>query len=114
MCGGRMRRRSVRIGIGKREPICTAYPSCATADGGESGIRTHDPFITDNGFQDRRNRPLCHLSRTFLFQSHATVLCATVSGAPVRSRTLNLQIRSLMLYPIELRAHSCSYFTDFR
>jgi hypothetical protein len=29
--------------------------------GGESEIRTHDP-IKDNGFQDRRNRPLCHLS----------------------------------------------------
>ncbi len=28
---------------------------------GERGIRTPGPF-TVNGFQDRRNRPLCHLS----------------------------------------------------
>ena len=29
--------------------------------GGERGIRTPGP-LTVNGFQDRRNRPLCHLS----------------------------------------------------
>jgi hypothetical protein len=29
--------------------------------GGERGIRTPGP-VTVNGFQDRRNRPLCHLS----------------------------------------------------
>lgn len=29
---------------------------------GESGIRTHGRLITFNGFQDRRIRPLCHLS----------------------------------------------------
>gem|GEM_PF-4228734 len=29
--------------------------------GGEGGIRTHGP-LTVNGFQDRRIRPLCHLS----------------------------------------------------
>jgi hypothetical protein len=29
--------------------------------GGEGGIRTPGP-VTVNGFQDRRNRPLCHLS----------------------------------------------------
>ena len=28
---------------------------------GERGIRTPGP-VTVNGFQDRRNRPLCHLS----------------------------------------------------
>jgi hypothetical protein len=28
---------------------------------GERGIRTPGP-LTVNGFQDRRNRPLCHLS----------------------------------------------------
>jgi hypothetical protein len=32
-------------------------------NGGESGIRTHDPGLTDNGFQDRRYRPLSHLSK---------------------------------------------------
>ena len=29
--------------------------------GGERGIRTPGP-LTVSGFQDRRNRPLCHLS----------------------------------------------------
>ena len=29
--------------------------------GGEGGIRTHGS-LRINGFQDRRNRPLCHLS----------------------------------------------------
>jgi hypothetical protein len=29
--------------------------------GGERGIRTPGP-VTVSGFQDRRNRPLCHLS----------------------------------------------------
>ncbi len=32
-----------------------------TAFGGERGIRTPGP-VTVNGFQDRRIRPLCHLS----------------------------------------------------
>ena len=32
--------------------------------GGESGIRTHGS-LTFNGFQDRRNRPLCHLSASY-------------------------------------------------
>ena len=44
-----------------------------------------------------RFRPLSHLS---------ILLCViSKSGAPDRVRTYNLQIRSLMLYPIELRAH---------
>ena len=30
---------------------------------GETGIRTPGS-VTFNGFQDRRNRPLCHLSKT--------------------------------------------------
>ena len=40
--------------------------------GGERGIRTPGP-VTVNGFQDRRNRPLCHLSgseiNAYLFAS---------------------------------------------
>lgn len=31
---------------------------------GETGIRTPGP-VTVNGFQDRRIKPLCHLSRHF-------------------------------------------------
>ena len=53
--------------------------------GGEGGIRTPGP-VTVNGFQDRRVRPLCHLS----------------ISTPNRSRTCNLRIRSALLYPIEL------------
>ena len=56
--------------------------------GGEGGIRTPGP-VTVNGFQDRRVRPLCHLS----------------ISTPNRSRTCNLRIRSALLYPIELWVH---------
>ena len=30
--------------------------------GGGGGIRTHGPPVVDNGFQDRRIKPLCHPS----------------------------------------------------
>ena len=35
---------------------------CATSYGGEGGIRTPGPLRV-NGFQDRRDRPLRHLSK---------------------------------------------------
>ena len=35
-----------------------------TSNGGERGIRTPGALITLNGFQDRRIKPLCHLSVT--------------------------------------------------
>jgi hypothetical protein len=35
--------------------------------GGERGIRTPGP-VTVNGFQDRRIRPLCHLSAAKVIQ----------------------------------------------
>ena len=45
---------------------------------GETGIRT--PGTSQyNGFQDRRNRPLCHLSKTSL-----SVVLSVESGAKVR------------------------------
>ena len=56
------------------------------------GFEPTIPITRDNGFQDRRIQPLCHLS-------------VNSTGAPGRSRTYNLQIRSLTLCPIELRAH---------
>ena len=34
----------------------------AKLNGGEAGIRTQGP-LRGNGFQDRRIRPLCHLSK---------------------------------------------------
>ena len=40
----------------KNAPNGAFYQYC-----GERGIRTPGP-VTVNGFQDRRNRPLCHLS----------------------------------------------------
>ena len=37
------------------------------------------------------------------------------SGAPCKNRTRNLQIRSLTLYPVELKAHTlCDLFTGWR
>jgi hypothetical protein len=57
-------------------------PTCAEAsvgEGGERGIRTPGP-VTVNGFQDRRIRPLCHLSgakiRLQTFQSK--LICFTL------------------------------------
>ena len=41
--------------------ICRDMVSFETLSGGERGIRTPGP-VTVNGFQDRRNRPLCNLS----------------------------------------------------
>ena len=38
------------------------YSGFALVGGGERGIRTPGG-VTLNGFQDRRNRPLCHLSK---------------------------------------------------
>ncbi len=35
--------------------------NCFTEQRGEGGIRTHGA-LRHSGFQDRRNRPLCHLS----------------------------------------------------
>src|SRR5688572_27974650 len=37
------------------------YAKASVGEGGERGIRTPGP-VTVNGFQDRRIRPLCHLS----------------------------------------------------
>jgi hypothetical protein len=45
---------------------------------GETGIRTPGS-VTFNGFQDRRNRPLCHLSKTPL-----SGVLFVKSGAKVR------------------------------
>ena len=45
---------------------------------GETGIRTPGS-VTFNGFQDRRNRPLCHLSKTPLSE-----VLFVKSGAKVR------------------------------
>ncbi len=45
----------------KNSPEMLSYQGYFTIGGGEKGIRTPGP-ITVNGFQDRRIRPLCHLS----------------------------------------------------
>lgn len=58
---------------------------------GERGIRTLEGLLTLTPLAGERFRPLSHLSKK--------------NGAPKRSRTPNLQIRSLTLYPIELWAH---------
>ena len=56
----------------------TGLVHCSLPISGERGIRT--PGTSQyNGFQDRRDRPLCHLSKTsfvevLLFKSDAKVL----------------------------------------
>jgi hypothetical protein len=42
-------------------------PHCGVFSSGERGIRTPGP-VTVNGFQDRRIRPLCHLSAANVVQ----------------------------------------------
>ena len=46
----------------KRKPA--EFQRVFLCSGGEGGIRTPGG-VTLNGFQDRRNRPLCHLSFEF-------------------------------------------------
>ena len=41
-----------------------SYSGFALLISGEGGIRTPGG-VTLNGFQDRRNRPLCHLSKAY-------------------------------------------------
>ncbi len=48
--------KTVNIGHAKAHPSFSKGGHC-----GERGIRTPGP-VTVNGFQDRRIRPLCHLS----------------------------------------------------
>jgi hypothetical protein len=69
------------------------------------GFEPTVPVTRDNGFQDRRIQPLCHLSIRSTRVIEMAII-STSSGAPERSRTSNLQIRSLTLYPIELQALS--------
>ena len=46
----------------KKQKRCLSTSSCFVWSCGEGGIRT--PGASQlNGFQDRRNRPLCHLSK---------------------------------------------------
>ena len=42
--------------------LSVCWPFLSRTFSGERGIRTPGG-VTLNGFQDRRNRPLCHLSR---------------------------------------------------
>ena len=55
-------------------------------DGGEGGIRTHGP-LRDNGFRDRPNRPLSHLS-----------------PEPVRSARTSLEVAERVGYEVALRS----------
>ena len=45
----------------RKQCVCGFHTSFELCLGGERGIRTPGP-VTVNGFQDRRIRPLCHLS----------------------------------------------------
>ena len=81
---------------------------------GKRGIRTPGTFQYF-GFQDRRNRPLCHLSFAFgekackstaffsIVQTFAKFFLCFCSSDPAGAQTQNLQNRNLTLYSIELR-----------
>jgi hypothetical protein len=77
------------------------------------GFEPSIPIARNNGFQVRRIRPLCHLSSNILYTNQTNSIVRKhfieKTGAPERSRTTNLQIRSLTLYPIELRARISSW-----
>ena len=61
-----------------------------------NGTRTHD---------DRHHKPgLYQLSYT-----HHNNLGSTLNGAPGRTRTCNLRLRRLLLYPVELQAQIKNY-----
>jgi hypothetical protein len=45
----------------RKQCVCGLHTSFELFSSGERGIRTPGP-VTVNGFQDRRIRPLCHLS----------------------------------------------------
>ena len=62
-----------------------------------------DPAYTGNRSPEQQN--LCALRRHVCLPSRRVSLAADINGGtPGRNRTCNPQIRSLMLYPIELRA----------
>ena len=52
----------------------TLFEQLRTVSSGERGIRTPGP-VTVNGFQDRRIRPLCHLSNESAKIRLRTVIC---------------------------------------
>ena len=47
--------------------LSSYYPFSSSRFCGEGGIRTPGT-LQYNGFQDRRDRPLCHLSNAFVLQ----------------------------------------------
>ena len=55
-------RLSIKEGKSKKKRVCKSL-IYKLLTSGETGIRTPGS-VTFNGFQDRRNRPLCHLSKT--------------------------------------------------
>jgi hypothetical protein len=68
---------------GKEKPILV---KALVGEGGERGIRTPGP-VTVNGFQDRRIRPLCHLSGAKI----------GAGGLIAKKRCSQKQHRSLMI-----------------
>ena len=82
----------------KKQQLKSCYPS------GETGIRT--PGTSQyNGFQDRRNRPLCHLSKT----SFSEVLFVK-SGAKVRTFFKHARVSTKKIREDFLRIAISRYF----
>ena len=75
------------------------------------GFEPSIPYYEYTHLAGARFRPLSHLSKNL--QQKLLVVVQDVAfqrkyGAPNRSRTYNRQIRSLVLYPIELWAQNIS------
>jgi hypothetical protein len=76
-------------------------------DGREDRIRTCDPLVPNQVLYQAELLPVPEVFISF----HSFILaCRRISGAPERSRTPNLLIRSQTLYPIELRAQYVKTF----
>ncbi len=71
------------FGLSRGRYLSAAIDTLQGINGGEGGIRTPGP-LTVNGFQDRRIRPLCHLSVRPEVYKILTGLCASAANFRVR------------------------------
>jgi hypothetical protein len=72
--------------------------------GGGSGIRTHETR-RPNGFQDRRNRPLCHPSESSIVFAAVFPICLLLRF--LRRRFYRTDVVENLLCGIDRAAHSC-------
>ena len=90
------------------QPYGYKKSSHMAAFSGERGIRTPGG-VTLNGFQDRRNRPLCHLSKLY-FQIHPDLVALFLCDCKVSLFLSLCQIYFLFLFPKKLFYDFMHYF----